>query len=135
MKNLWHRFVCFIFPWRKINDTMNMYIQKTRKISTLPPANDVKEIERLLREFKRMEKELDNQVYSNKVKQTSNKFNLFIWGVWWFNLGTNVTAIINNTFGWIHYVVIVLAILSIVLYGIMIVRNQRKRNDLFIEGI
>jgi hypothetical protein len=146
MKKIWSKikectFIAFtkpIFHVTKDGRKTQSLIKEASAIGyKSPSAHTPSSIKEDMERLEKIQKELERINFSSKFKNTSNKFLMFIWGLWWMNLGHIMMTLVEDGIGfWGLNVSWFLAYCCYIGWcGRTMIKNKKRRDDLFIEGI
>ena len=96
---------------------------------------DMRSIQKRMEDIQRLDDKIKKHLHDTAYKATSNKYNLFIWFMWWSNLSNSLTHLYVDGFRWFRLTIICLAIPLLMVYYYLMMKNGKKRNELFIEAI
>ena len=104
------------------------------KNPTLHTTSSIKED---MKRLEKIQKELERINFTAKYKNTSNKYLMCMWGLWWLNVGTGIHTIMEKGIGFwgMNVSTTLLFMLYVVWCGRTMIRNKKTRDELFLEGI
>ena len=126
-----------IFPWREhidkidgLKNEANGVLYKGRSVTTNAAVRD------LNRQLKNIHDDMQKELHKMEAKTFSNKSNYFLWGLWWFNISQSIgMLIVEQNMFWTRGIVIFCAVFFLIHVGMNIFKNEKKKEEFFLEQI
>ncbi len=118
-----------------LNEEWNELHKEFIDIISSPLGNmDISELQEHKKRIDKLEEDMRNINKRKLYISSGNRYNLCLWGYWWFMLTLNISACIIE-FSRYRALSIIISIFSLILWYKIIMKNKKIRDDLFLEGI